>query len=585
MIGDLQIWTAALIAVAVVGGVVRLAFRRRSAAEAARGPAWRFATLAGLQILAGVFLHLTLFPPSVGTSPGRLVIVTGGASPTLRAAGDVVVALPEAGAAPGAIRVPDLGAALRLYPQVGRLRIEGEGLTPRDQITLDRPAEFIPARAPSGFVDLTLPSPVVPGARFSVAGQIGALRSGVVELLDPAGALVDRAEVKAGQRFGLSAASRAAGLTLFDLRLKDTAGRLVQHIEIPVQTRAQRQPRVVVLAGAASPETKYLRRWAQDAGIALSVEIDVGGGARLGDAPMPLTRAALAEVDLVIVDDRLWETLSIGERAALGGAAQDGLGLLLRPTGQLSDTTQREWGGLGMANIGGDVARAFRLGGSALPATLALNRLGLVQTGRDDVPMIRDAAGAALAAWRPRGQGRVGLSIVADSYALTLAGHGDRYGELWSELFSTLARPGEPPGVRLETIARAGERAALCPVTQQVRVVDPEGVESRPRPDPATGPAACAAYWPRRSGWHRIVDGDVETAVYVHPADAAPSLAHSANRQATLERVNAAAGRGTGAVAAAPGSAWPWAASLLAVLGLLWWLERRSAQGRRLTGQ
>ncbi|WP_419255310.1 hypothetical protein ACN2C6_07700 [Caulobacter sp. ErkDOM-YI] len=585
MIGDLQIWTAALIAVAVGGGVVRLALRRREAAAATRGPAWRFATLVGLQILGGVFLHLTLFPPSVGTSPGRLVIATRGAPPTLRAAGDVVVALPEAGAAPGAIRVPDLGTALRLYPQVGRLRIEGEGLTPRDQIPLDRPAEFIPARAPSGLVDLTLPGPVAPGARFSVAGQIGALTSGVVELLDPAGAVVDRAEVKAGQRFKLSASSRASGLALFDLRLKDTAGRLLEHIEIPVHSRAQRQPRVVVLAGAPSPETKYLRRWAQDAGIALSVEIDVGGGVRLGDAPTPLTRATLAEVDLVVVDDRLWETLSIGERAALGGAARDGLGLLLRPTGQLSDTTRREWTGLGLANVGGDDARAFRLGGSALPAALELNRLGLVQTGRDAVPMIRDAAGIALAAWRPRGQGRVGLWIVADSYALTLSGQGDRYGELWSELFSTLARPGEPAVVRLDAIARPGERAALCAVTQQVRVIDPEGVESRPRLDPATGPAACAAYWPHRSGWHKIVDGEVETAVYVHPADAAPSLAHSANRQATLALVEAASGRGADALVAAPGSPWPWAASLLAVLGLLWWLERRSAPGRRLAGR
>jgi len=429
-----------------------------------------------------------------------------------------------------------------------------------------------------------LPGPLAPGARFSVAGQIGALKSGVVELLDPAGAVVDRAEVKAGQRFGLSAASRAAGLALFDLRLKGAGGRLVEHIGIPVQARTQRQPRVVVLAGAASPETKYLRRWAQDAGIALSVEIDVGGGARLGDAPTPLTRAALAEVDLVVVDDRLWETLSIGERAALGSAAQDGLGLLLRPTGQLSDTTQREWGGLGLANVGGDDTRAFRLGGSALPAALELNRLGLIQTGRDGVQMIRDAAGTALAAWRPRGQGRVGLWIVADSYTLTLTGQGDRYGELWSELFSTLARPGEQSGVRLDAIARPGERAALCAVTQQVRVIDPEGVESRPHLDPATGPAACAAYWPLRSGWHRIVDGDVETAVYVHPADAAPSLAHSANRRATLALVEAAAGRGSDAVIAAPGSPWPWAASLLAVLGLLWWLERRSAPVGGLPG-
>jgi hypothetical protein len=574
--GDLETWTAVLIATTVVGGVVRLALRRRSVSAGTRGPSWRFASLIGLQILGGVLLHLTLFPPSLGTAPGRLVIATRGAPPTLGASGDLLVALPEAELTAGAIRVPDLGSALRLYPEVGRLRIEGQGLTPRDQIPLDRPAEFVPSPAPLGFIDLTMPRPVAPGAGFTVAGQVGALASGVVELLDPAGAVVDRANVKANQRFALSAGTRAAGLALFELRLKTASGRQVERIEIPVEARVQRQPRVLVLAGAANPEIKYLRRWAQDAGIALNVEIDVGGGAHLGDPPTPLTRASLADIDLVVVDDRRWETLSPGARAVLDAATRDGLGLLLRPTGPLSATTRRGWAGLGMTTSGGGDIGAFRLGGSGSSPALELNGYDLLKAEREGVPMIRDEAGAALAAWRPRGQGRVGLWIVADSYALALTGHADRHGAFWSELFSTLARPDESLGARLNGIARSGERAAVCPVTAQVRIIDPEGVESRPRLDPTTGPAACAAYWPRHSGWHRVLGGETETAFYVHPADAAPSLAHGANRQATLDLVQAAVPRGMHRVSSAPGSPWPWAAGLLAVLGLLWWLERRS---------
>lgn len=582
--GDLKTWTAVLIATAVVGGVVRLALRRRSASAGTRGPSWRFASLIGLQILGGVLLHLTLFPPSLGTAPGRLVIATRGTPPTLRGSGDVLVALPEAELAAGAIRVPDLGSALRLYPEVGRLRIEGQGLKPRDQFPLDRPAEFVPSPAPHGLVDLTMPRPVAPGTGFTVAGEVGALASGVVELLDPAGAVVDRAEVTAGRRFALSSGTRAAGLALFELRLKTASGRPVERIEIPVEARVQRQPRVLVLAGAANPEIKYLRRWAQDAGIALSVEIDVGGGALLGDPPTPLTRASLADIDLVVVDDRRWETLSPGARAVLDAATRDGLGLLLRPTGPLSATTRREWADLGMTTSGGGDIGAFRPGGSGSSPALELNRYDLIKAEREGVPMIRDEAGAALAAWRSRGQGRVGLWIVADSYALALTGHADRHGAFWSELFSTLARPDESLGARLNGIARSGERAVLCPVTGQVRIIDPEGLESRPRLDPATGPttgpttgpAACAAYWPRLSGWHRVLGGETETAFYVHPADAAPSLAHSANRQATLDLVQAAVPRGMHRVSSTPGSPWPWAASLLAVLGLLWWLERRS---------
>jgi hypothetical protein len=566
MTGSLELWTAILIAAATMGGIARTVLRRRSADT--RGPAWRLIALIALQILSGALLYLTLFPPPVGAAPGRLVVATHGATPTAHASGDVLVALPEADPLPGAVRLPDLGSALRLYSELGRLRIEGDGLTPRDRIPLDRPATFAPSPPPRGLVALTPPKSVAPGARFTVTGQIGS--AGTVELLDPAGAVVDQTAVAANRRFQLSAAARAPGQALFDLRLRDRAGRLVEHIDIPVETRAQRQPRVLVLAGAPSAETKYLRRWAQDAGIALSLDIDVGGGVALGDPPMPVTGASLAEIDLVVVDDRRWESLSSGARAALAAATRDGLGLLLRPTGPLSPATRRDWMNLGMATVGGGEVQAFRLGGST---DLELSRYDLAQAERDGVPMIRDRAGAPLAAWRPRGQGRVGLWIAADSYGLTLAGHADRYGELWSELFSALARPSDGAGARLDGIARAGQRAALCGVAGSFRVVAPDGVESRLIVDPATGPAACAAYWPRQAGWHGVSDGAV---FYVHPADAAPSLAQAANRVATLDAVAASVTRAPRDSRTTPGSSWPWAAGLLAVLGLLWWLERRS---------
>jgi hypothetical protein len=574
MIGPgLETWTTLLIAAALGGSIIRLTLRRRSLPVGARGPSWRFVALVVLQILAGVLLHLTLFPPLAGTPPGRLVVATDGTLPTLRASGDVLVALPEAGALPGAIRVPDLGTALRLNPGIGRLRIEGDGLTPRDQIPLDRPATFAPSPAPRGLVDLNLPRAVAPGASFALNGEVGTLPKGVVELLDPAGAIVDRAEVKADGRFSLSAATRAAGQALFELRIKDAADRLVEHMKVPVEARAQRQPRVLVLAGAAGPETKYLRRWAQDAGIDLRIQIDMGAGVSVEDAPTPLTRPSLAEVDLVIIDDRAWEALSPSARAALGAASRDGLGLLLKPTGPLSTSTRQDWAELGPAASGGDEVRAFPLEGRDLASATQLNRYDLAPRGTDGVPMIQDRTGVALAFWRSLGQGRVGLWTVADSFTLALTGQADRYASLWAEVFSTLARPGEATSFRLDGIARPGERAALCGVTQQVRVIDPQGVESQPRPDPATGQAACAAYWPRQPGWHRVTASDREALFYVHDAAEAPSLAQSANRQATADLV-AAAPRVSLGRPEAPSSPWLWAGLLLAALGCLWSLER-----------
>lgn len=569
----------ALIVGAVVVGLVQLILKRQAAAPAGRGPAWRFAALTALNLAAAALLWLTLFPPSVLTPPGRLVVLTPGATPKLRASGDVVVALPEAGPASGAPRVPDLATALRLHPEPGRLRIEGHGLAPRDRIALDRPAEFAPAAPPKGFVVLSKPAPVAPGARFTVAGEIGALKAGVVELLDPAGAVVDRAEVKARDRFRLAGAARAAGSVLFDLRLRDPAGRQVEHVEIPVEARAQRQPRVLVLAGAPSAETKYLRRWAEDTGIALNLEVSLGGGVQLGDAPVPLTRATLSEIDLAVVDDRRWETLSGGERAALDAAVREGMGLLLRPTGPLADAVRRDWAGLGVATSGGEGLRAFRLDGPVAD----LNRHDVDPAAPGGVPMVRTKEGLALATWRSRGQGRIGLWTVADSHALVLTGRADRYGELWSEVFSALARPGDEAGVRVEGVSRAGQRVSLCGAREGLKIIGPDGMTRKPRLDPKTAPQACAAYWPAQAGWHAVLEGDRRMALYVHPADAAPSLAQAGAREATVDLVETAAAGQTRAARHAPGSPWPWAAGLLAVLALLWWLERRSSGGASAT--
>ena len=554
MTGGVQTVAAILIALAVVGGVFRLILSPR------RGPAWRRPALVVLQAASGGLLYLTLFPPPGADTPGRLVVATRGAKPEPRAPGDVLVALPEAGALSGAIRAPDLGSALRLNPEPGALRLLGDGLVPRDRIPLDRPTTFAPSPPPHGLVALTLPAPVAPGARFTVTGEVG--DTATVELLDPAGAVVDRAAVPAHGRFQVSAATRAPGLALFELRLNPTT----EHIDIPVETRAQRSARVLVLAGAPGAETKHLRRWAQDAGLALSVEIAVGDGVVLGDPPTPITREGLNAIDLVVIDDRRWEGLSASARAALDGATRAGLGLLLRPTGPLSAATRRDWASLGAPVLSDGEREAFRLAG---PAPLELTRYAMVKADRGGVPAIRDQAGAPLAVWRPRGQGRVGLWTVADSYGLVQMGHADRFGELWSALFSVLARPGEGDGPRLEGVARPGRRAVLCGVSKPMRIVDPRGVESRLVPDPD----GCAAYWPRVAGWSRIVGSG---AIYVHTADAAPSLTLAEDRQAAIDAAAAGPSRGDARARATPGSPWPWAVGLLLALPLLWWLERRS---------
>lgn len=593
LFSDPVLWTGLLIAAAVAAGVVRVVLWARSAPEAERTPRWRLTALILLQLLAGGLLWLTLNPPTSLIRTGTMIVATAGSPATVPTApGDILIALPEAGPVQGAERAPDLATALRRHPIPARIRILGRGLTPRDQAPLPVPVTFAPPPLPRGLTDLALPEPALPGETFVVGGQIGALTAGTVELIDPADQIVGKTSISPGQRFALMSSTRTSGLALFELRLRDAADALVEQIAIPVETIEPSSPRVLVLAGAPGAEMKFLQRWAEDAGVAMAIDIDVGGGVRLGDPPVALTRASLSDLDLVVIDDRRWESLGPSGRATLTGAVNEGLGLLLRPSGPLSPGTRRDWAGLGAALSGGDEAVALRLDPPGEPPAgpsedtpsedlPELTRRDLTDEGASAVTLLRDGDGVALASWRARGRGRVGVWTVTDSYALVLIGRPDRYGEMWSALFTEIGRAGDESRALVEGLPRVGARTVLCRLTGEAQVVGRDGKAHGLRIDPATGSRDCAAFWPQEAGWHVIRDGeDRQTPFYVQPAEAAPSLVAAADRSATLALAGTAPTRAAPAsTSRAPGSAWPWFGGLLVVLSVLWWLERNRTFG------
>ncbi|MBB5747682.1 hypothetical protein [Brevundimonas variabilis] len=593
MIGDgfdPRPWTLVLIGLGVLLGIVRLLLWQRSAPVAERSPPVRLALLGGLQMASGLLLFLCLFPPSDTVRAGALFVATEATQqPSDLQPGDILVALPEAGAIEGAVRVPDLATALRQFPDASGIRILGQGLPPRDQGIAPKDLVYDPPAAPRGLIEVALPDRVAAGASFSVGGQIGSLPRGSIELVDPAGTVASRRPVAAGTRFIVTGTARTPELALFTLRLRDASGGTVEQMTVPVQTRNEAPPRVRVLAGAPGPETKFLRRWAGEAGIDLGLDIDVGAGVQLGDGRTAITRAALADIDLLVIDDRRWEGLGASERSILTDAVSEGLGLLLRPTGTLSPTSRREWAAMGAPLTGAGDSVATRLDPPSAVGEQAgrsdtrtrdpvveLTRRELADPGSDAVSLLRSADGVALASWRSRGRGRIGVWTITDSYALVLTGDDARYADLWSDLFSTLARASGDNPAKIEGLVLTGRRTQVCRIEGTATILAPDGTQGALLTDPQSGDQACGAYWPALDGWHVVRDGQGrETPFYAQSRTSAPSLAIWADRQATLALTGAVGpARGTSRTGS-PGSSWPWFAGLLVIAALLWWLERR----------
>lgn len=499
-----------------------------------------------LQATGALLLYLTLFPPPRALPAPELTVLTAGAeagAPSPQARAGRVLALPEADAAPGIERVPDLATALRRYAAHGGVRVVGAGLPVRDQAAARGLwLQFEPAPLPRGLVELDALESIRSGLDWTVAGRVENVPGGTVALLDPAGETMAKAVFAEDGRFALHAQARLPGRALFRLRMLDAQGQPVEEVAVPLLTVPGDAPRVLLRSGAPNPELKYLRRWAVDAGVELSSSLDLTAGVRLQDKPVPLTAEALSGFDLLILDERAFAELSAAERRSLDAAVEAGLGLLRRL--------------------------------SAEPSAREREMLHIVMA--DAVPLLRDAGGQPLAQWWAQGQGRVALWWLTDSYRMVLAGDAPRHAALWSRAVSTLARARgrAEPDLR-GADPRENERVVWCGLAPDASILDPAGAEAPLRIDPAAGSDHCAAYWPDHPGWHRLRRGAGTWPFYVRAAAEAPGLRAAALREATARLAAAAAAPPPGAPVIIAGPAWPYFLGWLLLSAWLWWRERR----------
>ena len=595
----LNVWVAVALALIV------LVASARQLRSPTRGRGRLIAVLT-LQAAAAALLYVCLLPPSQRASLAGLVVIGAGADKTgALPTGGTRVLLPEATDMAGAARVPDLATALRRYP-TSTVTLIGAGLAARDRdAALPADTRWQAPPAANGWIALQPPVDTAPGARFDVHAQARGVDRAQAELLDPAGAVVDRAPLAADGHVQLSGIARAEARSVFQLRLLDAQGHVADSVPVPQQTLAAAPLRVLVRSAAPGAELKYLRRWATDAGIRVQVQAETGAGLSLGDGNVALDASTLARSDLLLLDERSLAALGAAQLAAVRQALRDGLGLLVRSTGAPSASARQRLRDLGLPVQGdassqvaampgeGDAtmlqARRGPLAAGTLPTTdgedadrashaAALPALEyLALQAADSRPLLQDRDSKPIGGWRAVGKGRIGLLPITDSWRWVLAGREDRHGELWSTVFAALARaqPGTEGPWSTQALAWAGERQSLCGVQAPLRAFDGRGDGVPLIVDSTTGTARCAGWWPRQAGWQRLQHGDRTQWRYVFDPKQAPALHRQAMMDATAQRLATAAPATAQASQRVTGPRWPWWLAFVLCASLLWWLERR----------
>lgn len=581
---------AVVLTLAVVLATLRLAWSIRRTPPAQRPRPWRTLAVLALQPLVAVLLYATLLPPWSASASDTLTVLTAGSGAQEEWTGPVV-ALPEAGGVAALTsRAPDLATALRRHPDIARVHVVGHGLTPRDRGSADGLAlSFTPAPLPPGVIELVSPGAAMAGGHVVVRGRVSGVEDATVALHDPAGRQVSSMRADDDGGFVLDATTRGPGEAVFELVVM-AAGAVVERVDVPVQVEAAPPLRVLLLAGAPNPDVRALRRWGEDAGMALRWRIALGAGAQVGDGGR-LDRATLDALDLLVLDARTWSGLGTAQRQTLDAALRDGLGVLLHLTGTPPAALRAQLRARGFDPAPGP-SRAWQPAGASDDGAQLLARLG---PGSEDAPFDTALAGEApptlayrplkggagftgsvaptdMGRWQAVGRGRLGVVTLADSYRLALVGRADLHAQLWGGWAATLARARlDAPG-RIDGSMRVGTRATLCGLAGDADILAPDGAAVVPLPDPAAD--GCAAFWPRVPGWHRLRQGDHIRAFHVAAVDAAPGL-HAAQLQAaTAALVRDAGEAGAPAVVRRRGASWPWCLGLLVALAALWSLER-----------
>lgn len=532
-----------------------------------------------LQFVAAIALFFTLFPPMIERDAQVLVIATEGTTPALLArhgVGAKVLALPEAPMLADVERIPDLATALRRLAPDTPLRVLGAGLVPRDvEAARGRALAFHPIALPRGFVEVSAPAQVTVGTRWMMSGNINDIADATVELIDPSGAVITRSKTDKEGQFRLQGSAPAPGRMRYSVRVHDAKGRVLESVEVPLQAMDGDKPRVLMLAGGPSPELKYLRRWATDAGVALRTQVSLGGGLRLGEAPVAFDAATLQGFDLLVLDERAWRDLGDSRRRIIRDAIAGGLGVLLRITAPLSGGELAQLRGFGFDIKQGDSPTTVVMadGIEDLP-TLTRQPLRIAST--DVQTLLADGAGNPLAVWRNLGRGRIGVWWLGDSFRLVLSGDASRHGRAWSEAFTTLARAkAAPVPTLLGDDPRVQQRVVLCGLQADASVLDPHDDVAELVIDADSGSKRCAAYWPSAPGWHRVRSGGASMDWIVRDFDAAPGLWSRRLREETLRLVSTQGTTASVSKSDSPGPRWPWFVAWLLASGLGWWLERR----------
>ncbi|HAI76288.1 MAG TPA: hypothetical protein DCM08_08565 [Microscillaceae bacterium] len=348
--------------------------------------------------------------------------------------------------------VVDLAHLARQYPAVAEVIVVGEGIP-----AYDLPVGALPFRltlvlnpTPSGIQALQLPQNLQAQTYFTIEGQYAQAPTAETYLvLADEGKGQDSVLLKGSGGFQLKGYAPLAGQLLYKIRLREKSGKIIREEPLPLVVAEGAQPRVWIFNASPSFESKYLKNMLGDAGYSVATRSVVSKGkfkderVNADQADFQLAGQLSQAVDLIVMDAAYWALLSPAEQGALRYAvAEQGVGLLwlLSESDPAQMANNPLMQGFGLVAQNQDTVQ-YKANNLQQKQPVMLRKIPFQFTENPQCrPLLKSQQGNSLAVYRPWGVGKVGISLLSQTFPLVLQGHSKIYAEIWHQLLNPLSQ-------------------------------------------------------------------------------------------------------------------------------------------------
>ncbi len=335
-----------------------------------------------------------------------------------------------------------LGDAPSAYTSI---YILGNGIQPFDFWQFENQSVmYLGGHAPKGIIQLKYSKENKTGEYLTVTGKYKRdAKSAKLVLQNDFGEGLDSVALNndTAQSFKLEAPIKAEGSFVFELLEKDSLGALINRHQVPFEAQAPKLLKVLIMNSAPNFETKYLKNYLADMGHAVTYRTQLTQERYkfeyLNTKATPiytLRENNLANYNLLIIDANSIQRLSRNGRSAIENTIKNkGLGVFIQPESSMFKSAKRHLG-----------FQFRRDGVSKIVINEFLNRkvnkfpFQFIDAG--ELEVVHENSNVILAAYKRVRNGRIGTSLIQNTYQWQLEGKTQEYRKFWKNIINALSR-------------------------------------------------------------------------------------------------------------------------------------------------